>query len=56
MIDGGVGADFLSVGGLAGTSSLLGGADDDTIQVAGTSTQWYADGGDGNEWSWISTI
>ena len=46
LIDGGVGNDFLSLGGLSGTSSLLGGVGEDTITVAGTSTQWLVDGGD----------
>ena len=49
LIDGGVGNDFLSLGGLSGTSSLLGGAGEDTITVAGGSTQWLVDGGDDND-------
>ena len=40
LIDGGVGNDFLSIGGLSGTSSLLGGAGEDTITVAGANSQW----------------
>ena len=34
---------------LSGTSSLLGGAGEDTITVGGTSTQWLVDGGDDND-------
>ena len=34
---------------MSGTSSLLGGAGEDTITVAGTTTQWLVDGGDDND-------
>ena len=44
-----LGNDFLSVGGLSGTSSLLGAAGDDTLMVAGAATQWYADAGEGDD-------
>ena len=49
LIDGGVGNDFLSLGGLSGTSSVLGAAGADSITVAGNAsgaTQWLVDGGD----------
>ena len=39
LVDGGAGNDFLSLGALSGTSSLLGGAGADSITVAGNSTQ-----------------
>ena len=49
LIEGGVGNDFLSLGGLSGTSSVMGGAGADSITVSGNATnasQWLVDGGD----------
>ena len=56
LIDGGVGNDFLSLGGLSGTSSLLGGAGEDSITVAGATTQWLVDGGDDNDSIYVTNV
>ena len=54
LIDGEVGNDFLSLGGLSGTSSLFGGAGEDTITVAGKANQWLIDAGDDGDSLYIT--